>query len=478
MHGQNGCGVACGNHGSGLKDDSIQDRNNGNRIKEDAWMIDPLGLVGLLIFFGVIIASLRGWIPQDILPIQSALILSSIILVILAFASGKAVGIKDLMASLYLHPITALIAGFLVAGALESAGAFRAAIHLLEKMSKTPLGLTGTVVVLVNTPTILAMPCGRIIAAALIPAAILFGYDIAKAKKNPLLASIIVFGFIVNAAASCGPSPIGGIGMVGEGMGGYELGSFVNVQQIAIMLITAVTMLSVRFVYNIMPSESLIRIEESAEEVKEKKEEIPKSGYYSLGMFLVTLTLVFILRPAVPIQTILVMIVLAIMVISDTSVNDLIAGVILHPIMAMIAGFVMAGALVAVGSFDVLMQLLEGMSSTPLGYIGVAVLLMNIPTILPMPCGRIIGMALIPGVLMFGTRLSEVTGNAWAVPIVLTGFIINAAASCGPSPIGGIGGIGEGNLGTPMGVSGRPQQVGIMVGTGVAALLVSWVGFI
>jgi hypothetical protein len=441
-------------------------------------MMDPLGLTGLLIFFGIIVASLRGWIPQDILPIQSALILSSIILVILAFVSGKAVGIKDLMANMYLHPITALIAGFIVAGALESAGAFRAAIHLLEKMSKTPLGMTGTVVVLVNTPTIIAMPCGRIIAAALIPAAILFGYTIAKSKKNPLLASIIDFGVIVNAAASCGPSPIGGIGMVGEGMGGYELGSFVNAQQIGIMLITAVTMLSTRFVYKILPSEGLIKVEEGVEDGREKAERIPQSAYLSLGLFLVTLTLVFILRPAVPIQTILVLIVIAVMVISKTTVNDLIAGVILHPIMAMISGFIMAGALVAVGSFDVLLQLLEGLSSTPLGYIGVAILLVNIPTILPMPCGRIIGMALIPGVLMFGTRLSEVTGNTWAIPVILTGFIINAAASCGPSPIGGIGGIGEGNLGTDIGVSGRPQQVGIMVGSGFTALLVRLVGFI
>ncbi|MBD3388003.1 MAG: hypothetical protein GF416_03045 [Candidatus Altiarchaeales archaeon] len=440
--------------------------------------MDLLGLTGLIIFFGVIVASLRGWIRQDILPIQSALILSSIVLVVLAFMSGNSVGVRELMSNLYLHPITALIAGFLVAGALEAAGAFRAAIHLLERASRTPVGMTGTVALLVNTPTILAMPCGRIMAAALIPAAILFGHNIAKAKKSPLLASIIVFGFIVNAAASCGPSPIGGIGMVGEGMGGYELGSFGNAQQIAIMLITAVTMLSTRFIYRIMPSESLLNVEEEAEEKKEKTEKIPRSGYLALGIFLLTITSVFVLKPPVPIQTVLMLIVLVVMVISETSIQDLVAGVILHPVMAMISGFIMAGALVAVGSFDVLIELLENVALTPLGYVGVAVLLVNLPTILPMPCGRIIGMALIPGVLMFGTRLGDVTGSAFAVPIVLTAFIVNAAASCGPSPIGGIGGIGEGNLGTAIGVSGRPQQVGILVGTGFAALTISLLGFI
>ena len=58
------------------------------------------------------------------------------------------------------------------------------------------------------------------------------------------------------------------------------------------------------------------------------------------------------------------------------------------------------------------------------------------------------------------------------IPILLVSFIINAAASCGPSPLGGIGGIGEGNLGTEIGVSGKPQQVGIMIGTGIAALII------
>jgi hypothetical protein len=441
-------------------------------------MIDMLGLLGLLLFFGVIIASLKGFIPQHVLPIQSAMILLSMVLVVLAVVSGKAMGVKDLMSGVYLHSIMALIAGFLVAGALESAGAFRAAIRILERMSKTPLGLAGTVVILVNIPTIIAMPCGRIMAAAMIPATILFGYNIAKIKKNPLLASVIVFGFTVNAGASCGPSPIGGVGMVGEGMGGYALGSFGNVQQIAILLMTAVTMLSIRFVYHILPSKSLLNVEEKAEEKKEVEEKIPAVAYVSLGVFVIGLVAVFLLQPAVPIQTILVVMVIVIMLISNTTIKDLVGGVILHPIMAMISGFIMAGVLVSIGSFDVLVALLDKLSLTPLGYIGVAVVLVNLPTILPMPCGRIIGMALIPGVLMFSTRFSQVTGNPWAMPVMMAAFIINAASACTPSPIGGLGGIGEGYLGTKIGESGRPQQIGVFVGTGFTALLVGIFGLL
>ena len=449
--------------------------------------LDVLGLIGLVMFFGVLIGSLKGWIPQDVLPVQSALILTAFLLVIIAFLFGKPIGIKDLMASIFLHPITALIGGFLVAGALEASGAFKAAINLLEKLAKTPLGLTGTVVVLVNMPTIFAMPCGRILAAALMPAAILFGFTLARVKKDTLLASIVVFGFIVNAAASCGPSPLGGIGMIGEGMGGYPLGSFINAQQIGIMLITAVAMISIRFVYKILPNESITAKllaegsgEDGGEENNkgEKGVDIPKSGYFSFFFFLVGIAIVFIARPSIPIQTILMFFVLVIMLVSRVSIKDLIGGVILHPIMAMISGFIIAGALVAIGSFDVLIQILIVMAGTPLGFIGVIVILANIPTILPMPCGRIIAMSLMPGILLFGLKVSEITGNVWIVPLVLVGFIINAAASCGPSPLGGIGGIGEGNLGTAIGISGRPQQVGIMIGTGAAVLIIGTVGFI
>jgi len=443
--------------------------------------LDVLGLVGLVMFFGVLIASLKGWIPQDVLPVQSALVLTAFVLVIVAFLFGKPIGIKDLMANIFLHPITALIGGFLVAGALEASGAFKAAISLLERLAKTPLGLTGTVVVLVNMPTIFAMPCGRILAAALMPAAILFGFTLAKVKKDTLLASIVVFGFIINAAASCGPSPLGGIGMIGEGMGGYPLGSFINAQQIGIMLMTAVAMISIRFVYNILPNESItakLLVEGSEEGGAEKKVKIPKSGYFSFFFFMVGIAIVFIARPPIPIQTILMFFVLVIMLVSRVSIKDLIGGVILHPIMAMISGFIIAGALVAIGSFDVLIQILMVMADTPLGFIGVIVILANIPTILPMPCGRIIAMSLMPGILLFGLKVSEITGNVWIVPLVLVGFIINAAASCGPSPLGGIGGIGEGNLGTAIGISGRPQQVGIMIGTGTAVLIIGMVGFI
>jgi hypothetical protein len=145
----------------------------------------------------------------------------------------------------------------------------------------------------------------------------------------------------------------------------------------------------------------------------------------------------------------------------------------------MISGFIFAGALLITGGFDALIVILNWLAQhTPLGYVGVAVLLTFSPTILPMPCGRIIGVALMPGVIMFGQKIMEMNGAPMVLPAMLTAFIINAAASCAPSRMGGVGEIGEGLLGIKGGISTRPQQVGILFGTGTAALLVALFGFL
>jgi hypothetical protein len=68
------------------------------------------------------------------------------------------------------------------------------------------------------------------------------------------------------------------------------------------------------------------------------------------------------------------------------------------------------------------------------------------------------------------------TGSPQALAAILIGFILCGATSCGPSPLGGLGGIGEGNLGLECGLSGMPQQFGILMGVPVAALIVRYIG--
>lgn len=250
-----------------------------------------VGLVALIIFFATIIFSLIGIIPQDRLPIQTALVIMAFVIAIIAYIAHSVdkdisrIGAVDISGMIILHPITALAAGFLVAGALEAAGAFDAAADLLDRLEKFKFkgkvifGVPGTIVILVNVPTIIAMPCGRILGSALMPAALYFGYKVAKQLKNPGMVGVIVFAFIVNAAASCGPSPLGGIGTIGEGLTRTPIGSFSDAQQIGIIMATGVCALVIKFVTPLIPADLKEEEEETKEEREnENKEKIDRDG--------------------------------------------------------------------------------------------------------------------------------------------------------------------------------------------------------
>ena len=100
-----------------------------------------------------------------------------------------------------------------------------------------------------------------------------------------------------------------------------------------------------------------------------------KRGYISLIIFLVILALAIVIKPRITIQTILVVLAIIIMIIGQAKIQDLVAGLIMHPIMAMTAGFLIAGAMGLAGGFDVLLIILRAMAEyevagvTILGYI-------------------------------------------------------------------------------------------------------------
>nr|NIP33801.1 hypothetical protein [Thermoplasmata archaeon]NIS10904.1 hypothetical protein [Thermoplasmata archaeon]NIS18834.1 hypothetical protein [Thermoplasmata archaeon]NIT75860.1 hypothetical protein [Thermoplasmata archaeon]NIU47994.1 hypothetical protein [Thermoplasmata archaeon] len=81
-------------------------------------------------------------------------------------------------------------------------------------------------------------------------------------------------------------------------------------------------------------------------------------GRLTLMIFMVVLVVIIIFSSyiRVPIQTVLILLAVIIMVIGRAKVQDLMAGLILHPIMAMTAGFLIAGALGLAGGFDVLIK--------------------------------------------------------------------------------------------------------------------------
>jgi hypothetical protein len=245
------------------------------------WFI--VGLIALIIFFLTIIFSLIGVIPQDRLPIQPALVVMALVIMVIALIGNyldpevHLIGAQDIAGMVIIHPITALTAGFLMAGRLEAAGAFAAAADALSRIEKlkfkgfTVFGFTGTVVILTNIPTLIAMPCGRILGAALMPAALFFGYRIAKSMGDARMVGVVVFPFIVNAAASCGPSPLGGIGTIGEGLSKMPIGSFTTAQSTGIMIATGVCALFMRFITFMRPADL------SDEDIRREKEEEAKA---------------------------------------------------------------------------------------------------------------------------------------------------------------------------------------------------------
>lgn len=433
--------------------------------------VSLLGALSLGWFFVLMLASVQQWIPQRALTFQSVLLIGALLLLGLALLFGVQVHVPVLLTATTLNPITATIAGFLLAGAVEAAGGFAAAGTILVRLSRGFFGLSGTIVLLVNSPTIFAMPCGRVWAAALMPAALVFGAELARRHGNPVLLPIILFGLVANAAASCGPSPLGGIGMMGEGMGGFLQGSFVKPQQFAIMAITLATMVAMGLWHGIGTNSEVLK----NSGMPERK--LPKRAYYAFFFYVLSLAAMFVLKPPVPIQTILLGITMTVMIMGRVGLNDLIAGLILHPITAMIAGFIMAGALVITGAFDTLVCILSVLAlHTPLGHIGVSILLVYVPIILPMPCGRVMVAALLPGVIMFGREVAEMTKHPEAFSGLVVAFILSCAASCVSSPLGGIGAMAEGNLGIKQGIAIKPLQLGILLGVPVASLIATSLG--
>ncbi|MEI9475671.1 MAG: hypothetical protein WCO26_03755 [Deltaproteobacteria bacterium] len=433
-----------------------------------------LGFISLVIFILILLASLRGWIPQDLLALQSVLVLTTLALLGVAVLFQQSFHPAQVLAAMTLHPITATIAGFLLAGAVEAAGGFSAAARILSKLGKGVLGLSGVVVVLVNVPNIFAMPCGRVWAAALIPVALAYAAEIARIRNDLSLVAVVVFGLIINAAASCGPSPLGGIGMMGEGMARLPLYVFSNPQQIAIMMMTLFGMAAMAWLMRRYPVKINASVLHRQDNFSQQQRLV---GYFALFSYVIGLTVIFIVQPPVPIQTLLIGMTILVMIVGKVSLKELFRGVILHPVTAMVAGFMVAGALLVTGGFDAMTQALTWLAiHTPLGFTGVGVMLIYVPTIFPMPCGRVLAASLLPGVIMFAEVVGQETRCPQCLPAMLIAFVLSAAASCGPSPLGGIGGIGEGNLGLPHGISAMPMQFGIILGVPIAALIVTYMG--
>jgi hypothetical protein len=422
--------------------------------------MEILGYLNLAIF---ITAMLLMLFRKLNFPVQTVLVAVSLLCLVVgavfrSFTEGW-VGVillpNEMIGGIILHPITALLAGLFLSGALTASGGFGALKILINKLRKTPIGLAGTLVILIQLPVIASLPCGRIIGAALLPLLFAFGFEGGMGLLTRAQLIVLIGSFARNAFGSCGPSPIGGVGQIGEGF----LGAFFPTaaegilrapQAFSLMLGTAITALFLKLIsMKLYPNDVSLR-DLPAGGMEQKKESEAKGsfrGYLSLVIFLAAL-LISIFQPfgKMPVQTVLVAGGILMIFLCRITIQDLMGGIILLPVSAMAAGFMAAGSLAATGGFNALGNILRGFSNIPfLGVAGMLAIFVQIQTILPLSCSRILTAALVPVLYLFGP--AEFDLITWPqLAIVMAAYMINATTSCGPSPLGGAGMMAEGTM--------------------------------
>jgi hypothetical protein len=426
------------------------------------FFLEFLGYITLAIFLGLMLLTLFGYIRT---PVQTVLVLSTILCLVVGglfrFSAygwnSVALMPNEFLGGIILHPITALLTGLFLAGGLKASGGFEALKAILGYLRRSPIGLVGTLVILINLPVISSLPCGRILAAALLPLLFTFGFEggLGILTKSQLI--VLIGAFTRNSMGSCGPSPIGGVGQIAEGF----LGSFFPTasdgilrapQAFALMLGTAVVALFLKFVsQKLYPNDVALReapagfaTQSGGAEVQIKA---PIQGFIALAIFVISL-LIAIFQPLgkMPVQSVLVAGALLMIVVCRIRLNDLLEGIILLPVTAMAAGFLAAGALAATGGFVALASILNSLVSIKaLGVAGMLAIFVQFQTILPLSCARILTAALVPTLYLFGP--AQFNFLSWSqLAIVMAAYIINATTSCGPSPLGGGGMMGEGTM--------------------------------
>ena len=430
-----------------------------------AFLSSYVGYITLSIFLITVILALFRKIN---LPIQTILVLVTLIMLLIGVAERLLIGgmtsvlllPSEVLGGIIVHPITALLAGLYLAGAMEATGGFEAIKAILLKLKRSPLGLAGTLAILVNLPLLAQLPCGRILAAALLPLLFSFGaYGMRILGRDQII--ILVAAFARNAFGSCGPSPIGGVGQSGEGVLGAffptaSTGILRAPESLALMVGTSMMALFVAMILPLLyPEGSSLRDPKTASPSETVTPDIhpPLTGYASLVIFVAAL-LVSLFQPfgKMPVQSVLVvggLLMLLILAFKRgflKATEALMGGIILLPASAMIAGFMAAGALAATGGFDALGKIMKGLSNFALlGVAGMLAIFVQIQTIIPLACSRILVAALVPVLYLFGpARFNLLSWGQLAV--VMAAFIINATTSCAPSPVGGAGMMAEGTL--------------------------------
>ncbi len=84
---------------------------------------------------------------------------------------------NEFLGGIILHPITALLTGLFLAGGLKASGGFEALKVILRYLRRSPIGLVGTLVILINLPVIRRSPAVEFSPRRSLPLLFTFGFE-------------------------------------------------------------------------------------------------------------------------------------------------------------------------------------------------------------------------------------------------------------------------------------------------------------
>lgn len=166
----------------------------------------------------------------------------------------------DFLLKFMIHPVSVMIAGFFLGGALLVSGGSEKITNLAIYLSEhTPFGYTGITVTFINISLIFPLPCGRITAMMFLPSFIGFiKHYISEVfinnGGNIVAGNSIIFiltgAFIINSASSCSASCVGGMINIVENYMKLHHNRLQKLQQLSALITTIITVIILNIFLN------------------------------------------------------------------------------------------------------------------------------------------------------------------------------------------------------------------------------------
>lgn len=369
---------------------------------------------------------LAAWRPRGVSPVGVLLALGLANLGLAAATQGDLARILD---TFRLHPILALALGMLLGRLLDGSGGLATLAACVRSLGRSPLGAPGALALVVFLPLVLCLPCGHLIAAALAPVLPHLCPEEGRAASGGVLAA----AFARTAYGACGPAPAGGIGTICEGWLAQGWPGFsdgvLRAPQIAALVFA-------------VPAAAWIA-RRSGAEAHAAPWTTPVAtarGTIALVLFFAAIV-VALLRPFGPLEAAIPLAVATLMLwpLASHGAPVLTARstrIDLSPVTGVVLAFLAVGCVAAAGGLDEVARWLHGVSSV--GRWAALAAIVLAPSVLPLPCGRILGYLLAP--VLYG--LGPARGGPFAWNELIVGMAVLAttlSTSCAHSPFCGGG---------------------------------------